>query len=234
MATDASAQGTQPAATPGVTRKISSQTDGPTPGYVTLLVEATIDPGVTVARHTHPGIESVYVLEGGFGLPIQGQPTRTIKTGDGFQIPPETPHAGGKPGDTNSRFLITYAVEKGNAAGRGLAQLLDSRALLRLDHQALTTIQRSRLERIIIAARKARRIPSGARFSMPTLTPWVAPEREAMALGLDGSALDCSRRAGGGQRLPPTEGSQATFQCCLCSSKRTKVKTHTAFLLAQA
>jgi hypothetical protein len=56
-----------------------------------------------VARHTHPGIESAYVLEGGFELPIQGQPTRTIKPGDGFQIPPETPHAGG----------ITYVVEKG-------------------------------------------------------------------------------------------------------------------------
>src|SRR5262245_21096807 len=57
IATAASAQGTPPAATAGVTRKILSQTDGPTPGYVTLLVEATIEPGVTVARHTHPGVE---------------------------------------------------------------------------------------------------------------------------------------------------------------------------------
>jgi quercetin dioxygenase-like cupin family protein len=87
--------------------------DGPAPGYVTLLVEATIEPGVTIGRHTHPGIESAYVLEGGFELPIQGQPTRTIKPGDGFQIPPETPHAGGKSGDTRSRLLITYVVEKG-------------------------------------------------------------------------------------------------------------------------
>ena len=113
IATEASAQGTPPAATPGVTRKILSQTDGPTPGYITLLVEATIEPGVTVARHTHPGIESAYVLEGGFELPIQGQPTRMIKAGDGFQIPPETPHAGGKPGDAKYRILITYVVEKG-------------------------------------------------------------------------------------------------------------------------
>ena len=113
IATEVSAQGTQPAATPGVTRKILSQTDGPAPGYVTLLVEATIEPGVTVARHTHPGIESAYVLEGGLELPIQGQPTRMVKAGDGFQIPPETPHAGGKPGDAKSRILITYVVEKG-------------------------------------------------------------------------------------------------------------------------
>jgi len=83
------------------------------PGYVTINMEVEIDPGVTVARHTHPGIESSYVLEGGFELPVQGQPTRMLKAGDGFQIPPETPHAGGKPGDKKSRIAITYVVEKG-------------------------------------------------------------------------------------------------------------------------
>ena len=113
IAAEASAQGAPPAASGGVTRKILSQTDGPAPGYVTLLVEATIDAGVKVARHTHPGIESSYVLEGGLELPIEGQPTRTIKAGDGFQIPAETPHAGGKPSDVKSRILITYVVEKG-------------------------------------------------------------------------------------------------------------------------
>jgi len=85
VATAASAEGTPPAPTPGVTRKILSQTDGPVPGYVTLLVEATIEKGTPVARHTHPGVESAYVLEGGFELPVQGQPTRMIKAGDGFR-----------------------------------------------------------------------------------------------------------------------------------------------------
>jgi quercetin dioxygenase-like cupin family protein len=113
VAAEASAQGAPPAASGGVTRKILSKTDGPAPGYETLLVEATIEAGVSVGRHTHPGIESAYVLEGGFELPVQGQPTRVIKTGDAFQIPPETPHAGGKAGESKSRILITYVVEKG-------------------------------------------------------------------------------------------------------------------------
>jgi quercetin dioxygenase-like cupin family protein len=113
IANEAAAQSAPPAATPGVTRKILSQTDGPVPGYVTVLVEATIEPGVAAARHKHPGIESAYVLEGGFELPIQGQQTVTLKAGDGFPIPPETPHAGGKPGNAKSRVLITYVVEKG-------------------------------------------------------------------------------------------------------------------------
>jgi len=113
VATGAAAQGAPPATTPGVTRKILSQTDGPVPGYVTLLVEAEIEAGVNVGRHTHPGIESAYVLEGGFELPIEGQATRTLKPGDGFQIPPSTPHAGGKPGSAKTKVLITYVVEKG-------------------------------------------------------------------------------------------------------------------------
>jgi quercetin dioxygenase-like cupin family protein len=113
IATDASAQGTPTATTPGVTRKILTQMDGPAPGYVTINAEAEIEPGVTIARHTHPGIESGYILEGGLDLPIEGQPTRTLKPGDGFQVPPETPHAGGKNGDKKTRVAITYVVEKG-------------------------------------------------------------------------------------------------------------------------
>ena len=113
VAAEASAQGTPPAASSGVTRKILSKSDGPAAGYETLLVEATIEPGVVVGRHTHPGVESAYVLEGGFELPIQGQPTKMIKPGDAFQIPPETPHAGGKPPEAKSRLIITYVVEKG-------------------------------------------------------------------------------------------------------------------------
>jgi quercetin dioxygenase-like cupin family protein len=62
MTTDASAQSAQP--TPGLTRKILSQIDGPIPGYTTISADVTIEPGAKVARHTHPGIESSYVVEG--------------------------------------------------------------------------------------------------------------------------------------------------------------------------
>ena len=86
----------------------------PVDGYGrTINAEAEIEPGVTIARHKHPGIESGYILEGGLDLPIEGQPTRTLKLGDGFQVPPETPHAGGKNSDKKTRIAITYVVEKG-------------------------------------------------------------------------------------------------------------------------
>ena len=92
--------------------EIFSKTDGPA-GYETILVEAEIEAGVAVGRHTHPGIELAYVLEGGFELPIQGMETRMLKAGDAFQVPPNTPHAGGKAGTAKTRVLITYVVEKG-------------------------------------------------------------------------------------------------------------------------
>jgi len=114
IATDASAaEGAPPATTPGVSRKILSQSDGPSPGYVTLLVAIEIEAGVTIGRHTHPGIESAYVLEGGFELPIEGMPLRMYKPGDGFVVPPQTPHAGNKNGDAKTKVLSTYIVEKG-------------------------------------------------------------------------------------------------------------------------
>ena len=112
-ATEVSAQGAPPPAPAGFTRKILSQMDGPAPGYTTLVVEVNIDPGTFVARHTHPGIESGYVVSGGIDLPVQGQPTRALKPGDGFQIPVETPHAGAKNGEARTVIVSTYVVEKG-------------------------------------------------------------------------------------------------------------------------
>ncbi len=113
IATDASAETASPAGASGFTRKLLSKMDGPTPGYVTLVMEVEIQPGVIVPRHTHPGIESGYVVEGNIELPIQGQPTRSLKAGDGFQIPVATPHAGGRPSDTKVKVVSTYVVEKG-------------------------------------------------------------------------------------------------------------------------
>jgi quercetin dioxygenase-like cupin family protein len=112
IATDASAEGSPPpAATPGLKRRILSQIDGPAPGYVTINAEVEIDPGFAVARHIHPGIESSYVIEGEISLEVQGQPARTFKVGDGFQVPPVTPH-GGRNGDKKTRLAINYIVEK--------------------------------------------------------------------------------------------------------------------------
>ena len=112
-ANEAFAQGAAPTTANGVTRKVLSRTDGPAAGYETIIMDVTLDPGASVARHTHPGIESTYVMEGEIELPIQGRPTQTMKAGEAFQVPPETPHAGGKPATAKTRLLVNYIVEKG-------------------------------------------------------------------------------------------------------------------------
>lgn len=111
VATEASAQGA-PAASTGITRKVLSQTDGPAPGYVTIIAEVEIAAGVVAGRHTHPGIETGYILEGSFDLPIQGRPTLSLKPGDAFQVPPETAHAGGPASASKIRLISTFVVEK--------------------------------------------------------------------------------------------------------------------------
>ena len=108
-ATEAQAQSTQ--AGPGFKRTILQKTELPDSKYVTLLVAVDIDPGTVVARHTHPGVESTYVAEGEFELTVKGQPAKTIKAGDGFQVPPETPHSA-RNGDKLTRLVVTYVVDK--------------------------------------------------------------------------------------------------------------------------
>ncbi len=100
------------AQTGGVKRTILQQTDGPMDGYVTVLARGEIAPGAMVMWHTHPGIETAYILEGGAALMVKGQPDRPVAPGDSFQIPVATPHAL-KNGGAVTRIASTYVVEKG-------------------------------------------------------------------------------------------------------------------------
>jgi quercetin dioxygenase-like cupin family protein len=89
------AGGAAPAAgaTGGVTRNVISKTDLPDGKYTTILVTAEIAPGALVAKHTHPGVESAYVIEGEGELIVEGQPSRAFKGSDSFQIPVGAVHA---------------------------------------------------------------------------------------------------------------------------------------------
>jgi quercetin dioxygenase-like cupin family protein len=51
------------------------------------------------------------VVEGEAELSVKGEPTRTIKAGDGFQVPPETPHSA-RNGSKLTRLMVTYVVDK--------------------------------------------------------------------------------------------------------------------------
>jgi hypothetical protein len=98
-------------APPPVRRKVLSKLDGPVPGYVTIAVEVAMDPGSSVPLHTHPGIETTYVLEGGITSTIGDTPPRPVHPGEVFQAPPGIPHNVVN-GDKPSRAAVIYVVEK--------------------------------------------------------------------------------------------------------------------------
>jgi len=108
LATSAEAQN----APGGLKRTIITRTDGPMVGYESVNARVDLDAGTLIPRHTHPGIESSYVVEGRLELSVDGQGTRTFKAGDGFQVPTRVPHSG-KNGDKSTTVAITYVVEKG-------------------------------------------------------------------------------------------------------------------------
>src|SRR5687768_7600473 len=83
------------------------------PGREVIQVRVDFDPGYASPRHTHPGEEIVYVLEGTLEYEIEGQPRATVKPGDVLFVPAGTIHAAKNVGSGNGAELATYVVEKG-------------------------------------------------------------------------------------------------------------------------
>jgi quercetin dioxygenase-like cupin family protein len=96
------------------TRRIDLQRhDLSTEGREVIQARVEIDPGVTSPRHTHPGEEIIYVLEGTLEYQVEGKPPVTLKAGDALFIAAGTVHAAKNVGSGNAAELATYVVEKG-------------------------------------------------------------------------------------------------------------------------
>lgn len=95
----------------GIARAILDKTPFPGEAYMTLLVTADLEPQAVIARHTHPGVESVYVVKGGGVVRLEGRPDRTMTAGEGLIIPAGLPHLF-ETGPDATRIAITYVVEK--------------------------------------------------------------------------------------------------------------------------
>jgi quercetin dioxygenase-like cupin family protein len=83
------------------------------PGREVIQVRVELDPGVAFGRHSHPGEEIIYVLEGTLEYEVEGKPPVTLKAGDVLFIPAGTIHAAKNVGSGNGAELATYIVEKG-------------------------------------------------------------------------------------------------------------------------
>jgi len=83
------------------------------PGHDGITVLAELAVGASAPRHTHPGEEFVYVLEGTATFDMAGQPLLSIKPGDAFFIPPNTPHVAKNTGKVPLKLLSNYIIPTG-------------------------------------------------------------------------------------------------------------------------
>ena len=83
------------------------------PGREVVQMRVEIDPGHGVPKHTHPGDEVLYVVEGTLEYQPEGQPAMTLRPGQSVFIPAGTVHGARNTGTSNGVGIATYIAEKG-------------------------------------------------------------------------------------------------------------------------
>ena len=83
------------------------------PGYETVSVIAELELGSCTGRHTHPGAESAYVLEGEAVAKFDNKPDLPLKAGRPLQFAPEEVHNVCNVGSVRFKALAHYIIEKG-------------------------------------------------------------------------------------------------------------------------
>ena len=98
---------------PGTRRIDLQHHDLSAPGREVVQVRVEFDPGYVSPKHTHPGEEIIYVLEGTLEYHVDGKPTAIYKPGEVLMVPAGTIHWVKNVGSGNGAELATYVVEKG-------------------------------------------------------------------------------------------------------------------------
>ena len=96
----------------GIKRTPLQKVDFP-PGYSTVTAIAEVPAGGASGRHSHPGVETGYVLDGELELLIDGQPPLNLKAGDSYQIPEGAVHDARTSGNKPLKVLGIYVVKAG-------------------------------------------------------------------------------------------------------------------------
>jgi quercetin dioxygenase-like cupin family protein len=97
----------------GVHRTVLQKKDLSIPGHEAVVARVEIDPGSSVGRHTHPGEEISYILDGQADILIEGQAPLHVKAGDSFVVPAGAKHDARNTGSAPMHLVAVYVVEKG-------------------------------------------------------------------------------------------------------------------------
>ncbi|MSU66483.1 MAG: cupin domain-containing protein [Opitutus sp.] len=97
----------------GFSRKVLQDQDISVAGHHAVVAQIDLATGASAARHTHPGEELGYVVEGTVVLEIDGKPAQTLKAGDSFFVPAGAIHAAKNGGNVPAKVVSSYVLEKG-------------------------------------------------------------------------------------------------------------------------
>lgn len=98
---------------PSLVRNILQRGDLAAQGYEGVMVHAEFPAGANVGKHTHPGEEITYILDGTIQLEVDGKPAQTLKAGQVFWVPAGVPHDAKNTGAGSATIVVTYVVKKG-------------------------------------------------------------------------------------------------------------------------
>ena len=98
---------------PGITRTDLQRHDLSVPGREVVQVRVDFAPGATFGKHSHPGEEIVYVIEGRLEYQVGNERPVTLEAGEVLFIPARAIHSARNVGSVNGAELATYVVEKG-------------------------------------------------------------------------------------------------------------------------
>jgi quercetin dioxygenase-like cupin family protein len=101
------------AQSPGIQRQVLQRAPAEGGERDVLLVKVEIAPGAAAGRHSHPGIETGYVIEGEALMEIEGEAPRRLGPGDSYLIPAGRIHDARAVGNGPVRVLATFVVERG-------------------------------------------------------------------------------------------------------------------------
>ena len=97
----------------GLSRTLVGRGDVSVPGREAVVARVEVAPGAKAGRHSHPGDEISYILEGEGTLLIDGQPPRVVKAGESFIVPAGVIHDAVNDGTVPVKLVGVYVVEKG-------------------------------------------------------------------------------------------------------------------------
>jgi quercetin dioxygenase-like cupin family protein len=98
---------------PGFKRVELQRHDIGSTGREAVMTRAEFQPGAETPKHTHPGEEVGFVLEGELSIQFEDKPATRLKAGESFFVAAGQVHQGKNTAKRTTIVLSTYIVERG-------------------------------------------------------------------------------------------------------------------------